>query len=242
MKLSKSKINTYLKCPLEFKFQYIDEIEMPANKYMVLGSDVHSIAEKFSEKFGDDIEDIDTNNELLKIAYDLDIGYDLTNHIENLGSFFEEVFVENDYKLFSQEEYLLDEKNRFSGICDIILEDENNDLIVIDYKTSNSNSFSKYRLELCYYKLLVENVYKRNVSRVGVFFTKNGRLRLLDVCDDENKRKYLSNKEISDAVDTLHKVRNNINNEKFPAKRQYLCRYCTYRNECDKYLFKMSQL
>ena len=25
MKLSKSKINTYMKCPLEFKFQYIEE-------------------------------------------------------------------------------------------------------------------------------------------------------------------------------------------------------------------------
>ena len=57
----------------------------------------------------------------------------------------------------------------------------------IDYKTSNSSSFSKYRRELCYYKLLVENVCRKPVSRVGVFFTKNGRLRLLDICDEENK-------------------------------------------------------
>ena len=32
MRMSKSKINTYLKCPLEFKFQYIDEIEAEPNK------------------------------------------------------------------------------------------------------------------------------------------------------------------------------------------------------------------
>ena len=158
MKLSKSKVNSYLKCPLEFKFQYIDEIEMPQNKYMALGSDVHLIAEKFTEKFGDEINDIDIRNELLKIAYDLEIGYDLSEHIDNLGLFFNEVFVKNNYKLYSNEEYLLDEKNRFSGICDIILEDENGGLVVIDYKTSKSSSFSKYRLELCYYKLLVENV------------------------------------------------------------------------------------
>ena len=44
MKLSKSKVNSYLKCPLEFKFQYIDEIEMPQNQYMALGSDVHQVA------------------------------------------------------------------------------------------------------------------------------------------------------------------------------------------------------
>ena len=233
MKLSKSKVNSYLNCPLEFKFQYIDEIEVPQNRYMALGSDVHSIAEKFTEKFGDELENVNTHNELLKIAHELDIGYDLTAHIDNLASFFDEMFVENDYKLFSNEEYLLDEENRFSGICDIILEDENGDLVVIDYKTSKSSSFSKYRLELCYYKLLVENVYKKDVSNVGVFFTKNGRLRLLDVCNEENKRKYLNQNEIDDAITTLHKVRDGINNEIFPARKQFLCKYCTYRHICE---------
>lgn len=233
MKLSKSKVNTYLKCPKEFKFQYIDEIPCKPNKYMSLGSDVHLIAEKFSEKFSDDLDDVDIQNELIKVANDLDIGYGLDEHIDNLGLFFKEVFVDNDYKLFSTEEYLIDKKNRFSGICDIILEDEDGKLVVIDYKTSNSNSFSKYRLELCYYKLLVENVYHRPVSSVGVFFTKNGRLRLLDVSTDENKRKYLSYSEIDEAIDTMHDVRQKINNKEFPARKQYLCRYCTYKNLCE---------
>ena len=209
MRLSKSKVNTYLKCPLEFKFQYIDEIEVPENKYMALGSDVHLIADKFSQKFGDALDDVDISNELLKIAHEEDIGYDLTDHIDNLSSFFREVFVENDYKLFCQEEYLLDEENRFSGICDIILEDENGDLVVVDYKTSKSSSFSKYRLELCYYKLLVENV-----------------------C---GKSKYLNDEEINEAVDTLHHVRNEINKGNFPARRQFLCRYCTYKDICGAY-------
>ncbi len=233
MKLSKSKVNTYLKCPREFKFQYIDEIEMKPNKYMALGSDVHLIAEKFTDKFEDNLDDVDIQNELIKVANELDIGYGLDEHIDNLGLFFKEVFVDRDYKLFSNEEYLLDKKNRFSGICDIILEDENGKLTVIDYKTSNSNSFSKYRLELCYYKLLVENVYHKQVNKVGVFFTKNGRLRLLDVCEEENKRKNLCYSEIDDAVDTLHEVRDKINRKEFPAKKQYLCRYCTYRHLCD---------
>ena len=235
MKLSKSKVNTYLKCPLEFKFQYIDEIEVPQNKYMALGSDVHLVAEKFAEKFGDDLDDINIENELLKIAHDEDIGYDLTEHLDNLGSFFKRIFVENKYKLFSQEEYLIDEDHRFSGICDIILEDENGELIVIDYKTSKSSYFSKYRRELCYYKLLVENVYGKTVSQVGVYFTKNDKLRLLEICDEENKRKYLNDDEIKEAVETMYKVRREINNENFPAKRQYLCRFCTYRHICKGY-------
>ena len=90
MKLSKSKVNSYLKCPREFKFQYIDEIEVEPNKYMALGSDVHLVAEKFSEKFGDELEDVDINNELLKISHEENIVYDLAEHVDNLGSFFKE--------------------------------------------------------------------------------------------------------------------------------------------------------
>lgn len=235
MRMSKSKINTYLKCPLEFKFQYIDKIEAEPNKYMILGSDVHLIAEKFADKFGDELEGVNIENELIKIMNELDIGYDLSSHVNNLGLFFREVFIDNNYKLFSQEEYLHDEVHRFSGICDIILEDENGELVVIDYKTSNSNTFSRYRRELCYYKLLVENVYDKNVSSVGIFFTKNGRLRLLDVYEDDNKRKFLNSAEIEDAVDTFYQVRSEVNSGNFYAKRQFLCKFCTYKEICDEY-------
>ena len=235
MRMSKSKINTYLKCPLEFKFQYIDKIEAEPNKYMILGSDVHLIAEKCADKFGDELEGVNIENELIKIMNELDIGYDLSSHVNNLGLFFREVFIDNNYKLFSQEEYLHDEVHRFSGICDIILEDENGELVVIDYKTSNSNTFSRYRRELCYYKLLVENVYDKNVSSVGIFFTKNGRLRLLDVYEDDNKRKFLNSAEIEDAVDTFYQVRSEVNSGNFYAKRQFLCKFCTYKEICDEY-------
>ncbi len=236
MKLSKSKINTYLKCPLEFKFQYIDEIEVEPNKYMVLGSDVHLIAEKFSEEYGDELDDINIEMELLRIADELNFTYEtIYDHINNLSLFFKEIFIDNNYKLFSHEEYLHDETHRFSGICDIILEDENGDLTVIDYKTGNSSSFSKYRLELCFYKLLVENVCQRRVSSVGIYFTKNGRLRLLDVCDDDNKRKFLHSKEIDEAINTFYYVRNHVNNGNFYPKKQFLCRFCTYHHLCSQY-------
>ena len=234
MKLSKSKINTYLHCPLEFKFRYIDKIESQPNKYMILGSDVHLVAEHFVKKFQSDVSDINIENELLNLVYELDIGYDLGNHINHLASFFREIFINNDYKLFSFEEYLLDEKNNFSGICDIILKNENDKLIIIDYKTSNSNTFSKYRLELSYYKLLVENVYKKEVSHVGIFFTKNGRLRLLEVNDNDNKFKYLNSQEIADSIKILNNVKNGIEKGNFQPKKQFTCKFCNYKSFCEK--------
>lgn len=237
MKLSKSKINSYLKCPQEFKFQYIEERESEPNIYMAIGSDVHLIAEKFADRFGDNLDNVDIELELFRIAHDLNFTYDLTNHIEGLAVFFREVFVDGDYKLFSQEEYLHDEVNRFSGICDIILEDENGNLVVVDYKTTNSSNFSRYRLELSYYKLLVENVYGRDVSQVGIFFTKNGRLRLLDVCDEDNKRKFLHSREIDEAIDKFYFVREQVNAGNFYPNPQYICRFCTFKDICDAYKY-----
>ena len=81
---------------------------------------------------------------------------------------------------------------------------------------------------------LFENVHKKPVSRVGVFFTKNGRLRLLEVSNEDNKPKYLNDSEIKEAIDTMHMVRNKINNGEFPARKQYLCRHCTYRHLCEE--------
>ena len=75
------------------------------------------------------------------------------------------------------------------------------------------------------------------MTNVGVFFTKNGRLRLLNVSDEENKRKYLHSEEISEAIDTMYEVRRKINNNEFPPRKQFLCKFCTYQEQCDDEFF-----
>ncbi|WP_407431373.1 PD-(D/E)XK nuclease family protein [Methanobrevibacter sp.] len=232
MKLSKSKINSYLKCPREFKYQYIDEIEMPPNEYMELGSNVHSIAEDYVKIYGDNPQENPRYYlDLIAKQKNMNIN-DIDVHLDSLASFFEKAFIENDYKVFSQEEYLTDDTHNFSGITDIILENPEGELVVIDYKTGSSSSFSKCRLELGYYKMLVESNYNKPVISAGIFFTKDKKLRLLEFKDEDNKRKYICNQELNDGLDTLYKVRENINARKFPKKEQFLCRYCTYSDIC----------
>lgn len=234
MKLSKSKINTYLKCPREFKYRYIDEIEVEPNEYMELGTNVHLIAEKYAKIYGDNPQE-NPRYYLDLIARQEKINVDeIDTHLDSLASFFNTAFIEKDYKLFSQEEYLIDEKHNFSGITDIILETADEDLIVIDYKTGSSSSFNKCRLELGYYKMLVESNYDKNVIAAGIFFTKDNKLRLLYFEDKNNKRKYICNKELDEGLDTLYEVRKNINQKKFPRNEQFLCRYCTYSDICYK--------
>ena len=234
MRLSKSKINTYLKCPREFKYRYIDEIEDKPNEYMELGTKVHLIAEIYTKIYGDNPQE-NPRYYLDLIARQKKIDLDqIDTHLDSLASFFNRAFIENDYKVFSQEEYLTDDENNFSGITDIILENPDGELIVIDYKTGSSSSFSKCRLELGYYKMLVESNYDKNVVSAGIFFTKDNKLRLLDFKDEDNKRKYICNKELNEGLDTLYEVRKNVNAGKFPKEEQFLCQYCTYADICFK--------
>ncbi|WP_296849430.1 PD-(D/E)XK nuclease family protein, partial [uncultured Methanobrevibacter sp.] len=229
-----SKINTYLKCPREFKYRYIDEIEVEPNEYMELGTNVHLIAEKYAKIYGDNPQE-NPRYYLDLIARQEKINVDeIDTHLDSLASFFNTAFIEKDYKLFSQEEYLIDEKHNFSGITDIILETADEDLIVIDYKTGSSSSFNKCRLELGYYKMLVESNYDRNVISAGIFFTKDNKLRLLHFKDNDNKRIYMCNQELKEGLDTLYEVRKNVNEAKFPKEEQFLCRYCTYSSICYK--------
>lgn len=234
MRMSKSKINTYIKCPREFKYRYIDEIEVPPNEYMALGSDVHLIAEKYAEIYGDNPQEnpryfLDLISEQLNIGVD-----DIDVHLESLSDFFKLALIEKDFKIFSQEEYLTNETHNFTGITDLILENSSGELIVIDYKTGSSSSFSKCRLELGYYKMLVESAYDRDVIGAGIFFTKDNKLRVLYFEDEENKRKFMHSKELEEGIDTLYKVREKVNAGKFPKNRQYICRFCTYEEICYK--------
>ena len=220
MKLSKSKINTYLKCPREFKYRYVDEIEVEPNEYMELGTNVHLIAEKYAKIYGDNPQE-NPRYYLDLIARQEKINVDeIDTHLDSLASFFNTAFIEKDYKLFSQEEYLIDEKHNFSGITDIILETSDKNLIVIDYKTGSSSSFNKCRLELGYYKMLVESNYDRNVISAGIFFTKDNKLRLLHFKDNDNKRIYMCNQELKEGLDTLYEVRKNVNEAKFPKEKK----------------------
>ena len=201
---------------------------------MALGSDVHLIAENYAKIYGDNPQE-NPRYFLNLIARNLKLDPEEYNiHLNSLSSFFKKAFIENDYTLFSQEEYLSDDTHNVTGITDIVLENPDGDLIVIDYKTGSSSSFSKCRLELGYYKMLVESNYDKNVIAAGIFFTKDNKLRLLYFEDKNNKRKYICNKELDEGLDTLYEVRKNINQKKFPRNEQFLCRYCTYSDICYK--------
>ena len=235
MKLSKSAVNTFLNCRRQFKYQYIDKIEQAPNEYMQLGLDVHEIAERFVKNGG--ISSEDYRVKLDEIAKEVGSEFDLKIHLDNLAMFFEEVFrnPEMHYEVFSCEDYLLDTEHNFSGLCDLVVRDENNDIIIIDYKTGRSGSIKKYRLELMYYRMMLEAKYPNiDIISAGIFFTKDGKFRFINFVEVQEKGAYCTQKDYQAALDLLDFVREEIEVQRFQPSKQYICKYCGYKDLCEK--------
>lgn len=234
MKLSKSAVNSFLKCRREFKYMYIDKLEQQPNEFMRLGTDVHNIAETFIKNID---MDGDFYEQLIKIYNESGSEFNLKTHLFNLARFYDEVFhdEEETYTVFSAEEYLYNEDINFSGLCDLILEDEFGDLIIIDYKTGKSKPIRNYRLELTYYKLLVEKEFpNKKVISAGIVFTKDGGMKFVNFCESQKKGSFVTHADEEATIELLKFIREEIKEENFYAERQFLCDYCAYKEVCEK--------
>lgn len=234
MKLSKSAVNSFLKCRREFKYQYIDKIEQPPNEFMQLGLDVHEIAERFVKNGG--ISSDNYRQKLDELAEEIGSEFDLTIHLNHLAEFFEEIFHNPDmrYEVFSCEEYLLDDEHNFSGLCDLAVRDENDDVIIIDYKTGRSGSIKKYRLELMYYRMMLESKYPNiDIISAGIFFTKDGKFRFINFVECQEKGAFCTQKDYQASLDLLDFIREEIKEQRFQPNKQYLCKYCGYKERCE---------
>ena len=236
MRLSKSSINSFLKCRREFKYQYIDNIKGEPNDAMQLGTDVHNIAEEFVKNIdmdGDFYQQMDSIYQSYKTKFDL------SQHLLNLSLFFDLLFHDEDtiggYKIFTAEQYIHDKIHDFSGLADLVLEDEDGKLTVIDYKTGKAKSIKNYRLELCYYKMVLEYKYPdKEVITAGIVFTKDAGTRFLNFTENQSKGSYVTQEDYEAALALIDFVRREVEENRFYPEPQFLCKYCSYYDICQE--------
>ena len=101
--------------------------------------------------------------------------------------------------------------------------------------TGKSNSIKKYRLELVYYKMLLESKYPNiDIISAGIFFTKDGKARFLNFVECQDKGAFCTEKDCKAAVDLLDFVREEIDAGRFHLNKQFLCKYCSYQTLCEE--------
>ena len=146
---------------------------------------------------------------------------------------------ELDGKIFSVEEYIVDDESNMNGIVDIVIKNSKNELIIFDYKTGKPRNIDKYKLELCVYKILLESKYPElNVVSAGIYFTSSAAYRIANF--GSRSGDYFKSQSKGDIdggdFDYVEKIVDNlydtIDRNYYKKERGYLCRYCFYKESC----------
>jgi len=241
--LSYSQIRTYLICPRKYSFNYVEEISVPLNDKLLLGTLVHETLERYfrlrlkgggagpEEMEGWFIEEFlqaRDNREILWSDQPERVrkrGAGMIRHfIHDLASDFSPLMVEKEL------EAPLDGcPVNLRGVIDLVEED----LTITDFKTATARwSRSRLRhssLQMVVYKYLFESVFGNANSRQRfcVMYSRKGevvRSQFLEVQAGPEDREHLFR--------VIAYVAEGIGAERFPRHEGFRCGLCEYHDHC----------
>lgn len=221
MKISYSKIKTYLECPYKYKLRYIERIPERPKSYFKFASLIHKVLHDyhFYHRRGN-------LNELL-------LCYERTWREKKNASYEEgrKILINYYYKMRDRDPYYLEKrftvrvgKNILVGKIDRI-DKIKNEIQIIDYKL-NKNIFTakevRNSLQLNFYTLIFFYLTGIIPSKVGFYFLRYGKL----IFTKKNKKDIEKTRDLTDYV-----VRKIIM-EEFQPKESRTCQWCDYKEYC----------
>ncbi|MBI5146417.1 MAG: ATP-dependent helicase [Thaumarchaeota archaeon] len=237
LRLSASKIKTYLDCPLKFKFAHILQVPTPPRPYFDLGSAVHAVAEHLTKL---QLEGTPPTEEL---AFEI-----LAREWSSSG--FQNETQENQSKEKAKEmirtylKWVKENPNSpvaveqrftveiggvpFNGFIDRVEKTPDGKFEVIDFKTGGVYENSKSIREdpqMNIYALGVEKLYGEQPQKTTLFYLKHDK-----IVDNPIEKQQVE--KVMQAID--EKVKS-ILNEEFEATPSYqTCRMCDFWSICDQ--------
>lgn len=166
-----SKLTAFHTCKYGYKLTYIDHLKGVENAFALYGSFVHSIMERYA-KGKIDLWDLP---KVYKNEFDssIDIPFPSSKFCKDMQSLYYEQGLEflNTFTGYDKYKILEVETNFdiqiddwiFTGIMDLLYEDENGQLILLDYKSKsgfkNKEERAKYARQLYLYCLFIKEKY-----------------------------------------------------------------------------------
>lgn len=235
-RLSATKIETYMECPLKFKFMHVQEAPQPPTRYFELGTAVHAVAEHLTRMQSDGTQPSE------------DLALDILKRHWNSAAFGSET-EENQSKTSAKEmirtylRWLAHNQNRavavekrfqieiagvtFAGSIDRLEERQDGQYEIIDFKTGRAykNPTSiREDPQVNIYALAVQSLYGRLPARASLYYLKEDKMVPYDV-DEPQVEKVKSEVEQA-TLDILA--------ERFDATPSFdACRNCPYQSICD---------
>lgn len=251
MRISYSALETFKRCPLKFKFQYIDKIKTPKSKEAVFGTLIHNALKMLHEPG----LIVPTEEDLLKYISDNWDSSLYQTEQESAMAFAQAIKMMKDYYAknypgefnvvaletpFEAPIKLGNDLHLITGKIDRIDKNKDGLFQVIDYKTTKkmpSQESVEKDLQLSVYHLGVANrwpsiIEEKRPIRVSLYFLKHGEILSATRTPEQLE-------ETKEGIaKSLEKITGSAKAEKFDPTPNPLCDWCEYQRKCPFYKHK----
>jgi RecB family exonuclease len=245
MRISYSALETFKRCPLKFKFQYVDKIKTPKSKEAIFGTLIHNILKILHEPG----LTIPTEEEILKYLTDNWDASIYASEQESIMAFSQAVKMLKDYyaknypgqfnvvaleTLFEAPLMAGSNLHIITGKIDRIDKTPDNLFEIIDYKTTKkmpSQETVDKDLQLSVYHLGIANRWpsisqEKRPIKMSLYYLKHGeKLSSWRTAEHLEATKEAVIKSV-EGIARAHKE------EKFSATPNPLCDWCEYQRQC----------
>ena len=230
-RISYSKVNTFITCPLKYQFQYIDKLERKdPTSSQLLGSYIHEVLEHWRE--GLDILEV---SKLFESKYPLaDEEKSVIPSLLDCAKKFYEPYAglvaESELKL----EYPLTDSTGkdivIDGIIDKLYHSNDNKFVIVDFKTGRFKADNQLQMKFYFYLLSRKRKYLAENMLGKVFY-----LRL-----EQQITHNIDEGDLNEFENWLLTINEMVERTtKFTHSFSSMCRFCQYRNtDCQPYKIK----
>lgn len=240
MKLSFSKIRTYIECPLKYYFLYELKLKEKPKPYKSFGKSLHLTLSKFHtlpkypsfEKLKEIYENYwikdgfkDSEEERREFLRGLELLKKY--YYKNIFNYEIAFKVEKEVK-FNLNEF------EIHGFVDRI-DKINDDYELIEYKTGKYNlDFNSLGLvdeseilQMSIYYFAFENEFRKPPKFLSIYY--------LSLDFDCKKRVFLKEENLKKSLDLILNIGTKIKNKEFYKKENNFCKFCDFREECSEW-------
>lgn len=243
MRLSKSGMLKYLKCPKDFYYDYEVGLRKgrPApdpGSPLEIGSEVHKIFEDYYKVPEARTVEEPYYKNIFDILMEMPNAYKYDDHMKHFALFNQKQIVGHSQKGqdirakgvpgYIPEEMETTYYNETLNIIGIIdrVDKEENGYRVIDYKSGKDKPIithkrdgtvqDNYFFELCYYAFLYELETKREVYDAGIYFSKANKFVTVVITEEDKEM----------ALDKILLIKKLVEDKVYPEEPSYLCKWC----------------
>lgn len=245
--VSYSKIKTFNQCKYLYYKIYVLKEKSEDNKYTAFGKVMHRFLELLykrikdnQKKYRDNI--IECYTDILREFGPLIELFKIENDIQQyIKYFYKNIDVLNFFKnTIKTEERVfwndITEENNKINIISIIdrIDLVDSKYFIYDYKT-NKDVGRLDNNQLYLYAYIIDRVYNTNIDTCGyVYVCDNYKIKNIKVSDDNKKDVINYIRRESDKIITFENEVFNGNLEVVQRNMSYLCKFCQYKEECEK--------